>query len=323
MKKLTFLIVMGVLIISLAFAQKKQQEGTTQVDIYSLFVNVVSENFRLPLLGVINIAEGSHYLPQFGFITYNQNDFTSLQTSFINVTGGDFSGVQLGFVNTTVKSAHGMQLGFVNTVAGEKIQGLQMGFVNTAANGFDGAQIGFINAAEKINGLQLGFINYADSIENGIPIGLISVVSDGGYRVVEFSTNEMAPVNIAFKIGVEKLYTTINVSYNPTENDISDALFFGAGLGSIFTIYNEFFFNPEMIFSHNVFDKKLFYLSLVPHLGYNLAPGLGFVFGPSITWEYDGDAYGSAVPYSHAAKHKINNKNHLYVGGRIGIRFIW
>jgi hypothetical protein len=222
MKKLTFLVILCVMG-NLSFADENQSENS--LNVYTFFVNIVNESFHFPLIGFVNIAAGSHNSPQIGFINWNQNNFTGLQAGFVNTVGGDFNGLQMGFVNTTVKSLNGVQLGFVNT----------------AINGFDGTQISFVNIAKKINGFQFGFINYAESVENGIPLGFISIVRNGGYKALELGISELAPLNLSFKIGIDRLYTTINISYNPKETDIQEAIYIGYGLGSIIPINNYLF----------------------------------------------------------------------------------
>jgi hypothetical protein len=302
MKKLTFLVIFGIMCIGLNFAEENQSES--EMIVYTFFVNIVNENFHFPLIGFVNIATGSHSLPQIGFVNWNQNNFTGLQAGFINTVGGNFGGLQMGFVNTILGS----------------INGVQFCFVNTAINGFDGTQISFINIAKKISGFQLGFINYAESIENGIPLGFISIVRNGGYKAIELSINEITPINIAFKIGVEKLYTSINVSYNPMQSDIEESIFTGLGFGSIIAINKIFFFNPELVFSNTINGKNQLYLSFVPNFGYKIISGLSVLIGPSITWAY---TEKDAEPFFSIINHKINEQNNIFIGGRMALRFQW
>jgi hypothetical protein len=302
MKKITFLVIFGIMCASLNFADENQSENS--INVYTFFVNIVNENFHFPLIGFVNIAAGSHSFPQIGFVNVNQDNFTGLQAGFVNTVGGNLGGLQLGFVNTTIKS----------------VDGVQLGFVSTAVNGFNGAQISFINIAKKINGIQLGFINYAESIENGIPLGFISIVRNGGYKAVELSINELAAVNIAFKIGIDKLYTSINVSYNPLETDIKESIFTGMGLGSIIPINEKFFFNPELVYINPITGSTQNYLSLVPNFGYKIISGLSVLIGPSITWAYtkkDTEPFFSIITY------KINEQNSFLLGGRMALRLQW
>ena len=305
MRKFTFLIILCIMGISLSFADENQSEGG--LNVYTLFVNIVNENFHFPLIGFVNIAAGSHSSPQIGFINWNQNNFDSLQAGFVNTAGGNFRGLQMGFVNTVVKLFNGAQLGFVNT----------------AVNGFDGMQISFVNVAKKINGFQLGFINYAESIENGIPLGFISIVRNGGYKAIELNITEIAPINLSFKIGVDKLYTSIGISYNPKEANIKKVIFIGYGLGSIIPINSYFFFNPELLYNDTIIENYPIYLSLTPYFGYKIISGLSVLVGPSITWAYTKNDIKMATPFFSIMNHKINEKNSLLLGCRIALRFQW
>jgi len=323
MKKVFLLISLGMVFLTHNFAQENQQQSGTNV--YSFFVNVVNESFRFPLFGFVNIARGSHNLPQIGFINWNHNDFSSLQLGFVNTVGGDMTGLQWGFVNTSAGAFHGFQVGFVNTVAQGNMQGLQLGFINTAPNGFDGAQVGFVNVARRINGVQFGFINYGDSIENGIPIGFLSYVRKGGFRAVELSVNELAYMNFAFKTGVERFYTSLNVSWNP-ETDWGYSLLAGIGFGTHIPINNKFFLNPELTTMSNmgIGNTHLQYYSFAPNFGFRITHNFSVLIAPAITWVHSGNTDGEVSETFFALyNHEINSNNNLLIGGRLAIRFQW
>jgi hypothetical protein len=249
MKKLVMTFVLCITIFGTNFAQEN--------NVYTVFVNVVNEQFRFPLIGFVNIAGGSHSSPQIGFVNWNQNDFAGLQLGFINTVGGNMGGFQMGFVNTTTDSFTGFQLGFVNT------------------------------AVSGVNGVQLGFINYAESIEQGIPVGFLSIVKTGGYRAIELGVSEFSPFNVSFKIGVERLYTSFIVSYNPFGDDgIREHVMLGAGFGTIIRLNETFFINPEITSYNTISDDFQSYMSFVPYIGYTMRPGLSIVAGPIIGWFY-------------------------------------
>jgi hypothetical protein len=301
-KKFIFLVILCAVCVRLNFAEENQPENN--INIYTLFVNIVNENFHFPLIGFVNIASGSHGSPQVGFVNLNQNNFNGLQTGFVNMVGGNFSGLQMGFVNTILES----------------VKGVQLGFVSAATNSFNGTQISFVNIAKKINGFQLGFVNYAESVENGIPLGFVSVVRNGGYKAVELSTNEVAAINIAFKIGVDKLYTSIIVSHNPMKADVKEQIFTGMGLGSIIAINENLFFNPELAFINTAVESTQQDLSLAPSFGYKIMSGLSVLIGPSITWAY---TKKDEEPFFCIIHHKINEQNSILLGGKAALRFQW
>jgi hypothetical protein len=300
MKKLILSLVLSISIGGLNFAQDGR-------NLYTLLVNVVNEEFRFPLLGAVNIAGGSHNLPQIGFVNWNQNDFATVQMGFINTAGGDMAGLQSGFVNT---------------VAGGT-RGIQLGFVNTSVNRIDGAQVAFFNFTKQLNGLQLGFINYVDSIENGIPIGFLSIVRNGGYKAVELGVSEISPFNVSFKIGVERLYSSFIVSYNPFDDGIRDKIIWGVGLGSIIPIDQKFFLNPEITTHHAINERFQHYLGIVTSFGYTITSNLSVVAGPSLVWTYVDNDKGVETPFYRIAEHSIDDSNKLIVGARMAFRFRW
>lgn len=263
-----------------------------ETNLYSFFLNIVSEEFRFPLIGFVNIANGNHNSPQFGFVNVNTNDFTGLQMSFVNTVGGNFTGAQLGFINTALKEGKGLQLGFINT------------------------------SVQKLKGMQIGFVNYADSIEDGIPIGFISIVRDGGYKAIEYSFTEFYPINLGLKLGVEKFYTTIIAAYNPSGEVALEHFAFGLGIGSIIPINNSFFFNPELNALSSFGDKKNIQLvSLVPYFGYKINKNFSVTAGPSVTWSHTDNDDEFQKPFFKIVDGVINEKNNITFGARIGVRF--
>jgi hypothetical protein len=274
-------------------------------------VNIVNGQFRYPLIGFVNIASGSHDLPQVGFFNWNQNDFSTLQLGFINTTGGGMEGLQMGFVNTAAGGMSGLQLGFVNTAV-KSFKGMQFGFVNTSTG-------------SGVSGLQIGFINYADSFEKGLPIGLLSIVRNGGYKAIELGVSEISPFNLSFKIGVEKLYTSFVVSYNPFRDDpfnggIREQIILGAGLGSIIQLGKAFYLNPE-ITSHTAISEDFqHYVGIVPYFGYNIISNLSVAAGPSLVWAYNENIKSL---FYRIVEYSINDENTLYLGARLALRFRW
>jgi len=327
MKRLFFVFM--VVSTNLGFSQE-----TTSVNIYTIFANVVFEPFRFPLIGFFNVANGNHQSPQIGFVNLNTQNFSSLQAGFINTIGGNLDGLQLGFINTSVGETQGAQIGFVNTTSSFK--GAQTGFVNTAYKEADGAQIGFVNitnekkgaqisfiniAKRSVNGVQIGFVNFVDTLEKGVPIGFVSIVRHGGYRAIEFSFTELYPVNIGFKIGVEKIYSTVFLSYNPFEEFSRKSIATGVGLGCILPFSSHFFFNPELNFLSSFGKNQNSLLSLVPYFGYNFNDKMSIVVGPSVTWMHRNENKTLQTPFFVINNSEINQNNGIAVGARVGIRY--
>jgi len=296
----------NVLILAALFCQTLCSQNDTvavksSLVIYSFFFNIVPDQFKLPLIGFVNVATGN---------------YQGVQAGFVNTTLRNTGGVQAGFVNTTLRNTGGVQVGFVNTTLGD-LKGASIGFVNTAKQA-EGFQLGFVNTAAKgMSGVQLGFLNYADTLTKGAPIGFLSIVRRGGYRAIEISTNELYPANVTFKIGIPHLYTYIQGGYNP---DSEKTFAWGAGFGSLCPIGKKLFFNPE-IGSLNPIGKNVQQqmLSLVGNFRYELFPAVQIAVGPSLVWMSFSKGEDLYSPNYSLATHTIDNHNRLLVGLRAAL----
>jgi hypothetical protein len=284
--------------------------------VYTFFVNVVPEDFRFPLIGFVNTAIGSHQGLQAGFVNTTLVDFYGVQTGFVNSTFNDNTGLQAGFVNTTINESNGVQTGFVNTTGMQ--DGCQIGFVNMVRKATKGAQIGFVNmTGGSVHGSQIGFVNYADTI-TGAPIGFLSIVKKGGYRAVEYSVNEWYPVNLSFKIGVPKLYTFVQGSYNA---DFEKQFAIGYGLGSLLSLSKKFYFNPEISSMQPLginYHSQI--QSITANIRYKITPHLQIAAGPSIAHIYAENENNLFKPdYSFVNSTIINHRNQLVVSARAAL----
>ena len=264
-----------------ATAQNDTVKTKREYVAYTLFYNVVPDQFNFPLIGFVNVAKGNHNGLQLGFVNTTLKDFKGLKTGFVNTTLGNSSGAGIGFVNTTLGDSSVVQMGFVNTTIGI-CSGLQLGFVNTTIKNTKGLQLGFVNTAVKgIKGSQIGFINIADTISNGIPVGFLSIVKKGGYRAVEISINELYPFNMAFKIGVQQFYTFIQGSYN---YNYSKPFTLGFGCGSLIPFGKKFYFNPEAGSIASFINNESNTATLAANIRYSIIPKLQVVAGLSAVW---------------------------------------
>jgi CarboxypepD_reg-like domain len=198
-----------------------------------------------------------------------------------NMVGGYVKGVQIGGINNTVLDTmqgwqvaginnyvqgnfSGFQLGGVYNHIGDSLKGAQVSgvvnFVNNRTKGFqlagvgnvsfremDGVQLaGVFNYAKKLKGVQIGLINIANTSE-GLGIGLINIVFKG-YHKLSFYTDEVVPLNAAFKTGSRKLYNILQAGFNPS--DTQQIFTFGYGLGTELRISKVFSINPELTAQH-------------------------------------------------------------------------
>jgi hypothetical protein len=210
------------------------------------FMNV-NRNVKNSLLvsGFMNVNRSVDKVYELsGFANISSKGTIRLQgAGFLNVAE-EVKGIQgSGFANFS-KDVTGIQsAGFINF--SRNIKGVQgSGFANVAKD-VEGVQAaGFINIARNVKGLQAsGFINICDSIE-GIPIGFISIVKKGGYRNFEVSTSEWSPVQLTYRMGIEKFYNVYTLS---KLEGSWDHYAFGFGFGHNRTIFNKTDLNVELV----------------------------------------------------------------------------
>lgn len=345
MKTQILALMLLLLSLSTAFAQQDSLKKNELV-FYSFIVNRTPDNFNIPLIGFVNIANGNHNSAEVGFVNYTNGNFTGGQISFINTVAKNCTGSQIGFVNTTVKKMKGAQIGFVNTTLGDflgsqigfvntsakKSDNIQIGFVNTCGDSLRGAQIGFVNTslkrtvapqigfvnmAKSLKGTQIGFVNFVDSIESGVPLGFLSIVRKGGYHAIELSVNEMYPLNLSYKIGIPELYTSFVISYNPKE---TKNVAIGAGLGSIIPLGKRLCFNPEFSSQTLFFDNFQQYTNFGANIGFKLNEHVMVSAGPSLTYQYNYNSNSYNEPLFSFSDSNWRNGNFI-TGARAAVRY--
>ena len=267
----------------------------------------------------------------FGNLTGKATNGAQL-AGFVNLAGKDYRGVQAaGFLNMANSGFQGTQLaGFLN-VAGKDFNGAQLaGFMNVANSGFKGTQIsGFLNIAGKMTGAQIGFVNISDSL-SGVPIGFFSF-SRKGLHQLEISTNEITPINLAFKSGTNYFYNSFLVGMRFRGAD-SPYLSAGYGIGSSVRLGNKsrVFFDLQASTlqrrgtegSTNLLNKLT--ASYQVQLSKNVAIALGPSFNVYVVGESStllGEEMNAIVPYSFYDKSFGNDTRiNAWVGGHIALR---
>jgi hypothetical protein len=348
MIKCKYFLIHSFLIIALVLPARSQESRSTGKNtiVYSVVVNKVPDGFNFPLIGFLNVAEGSHAGAQVGFINRNQKNFRGLQLSFINAVGGNVNGVQSGFVNASSENYDGLQLGFVNALAGTlkgsqigfvnvavpqvkglqmafvnasggEVKGMQMGFVNVSGGEVKGMQTGFVNISKVVKGLQFGFVNLADSLVKGFPIGFLSFVRKGGYQALELSLTESFPFNLSFKTGIKALYTSLMFSWNP---DYGEHYALGLGIGSIIPISRSVYFNPEVTAQGTYPDYHEIY-GLTTQLGFALNRRLHLSLGPSLVWLNRESREYFYDPLFYFYEYRVDDKNKIVMGARISLKY--
>jgi hypothetical protein len=210
--------------------------------------------------GFVNLVRGDvNGVQAAGFVNTTWSNFKGAQfAGYVNVVKGKVDGAQFaGFVNCTLDSMKGFQAaGFCNYVGGT-MKGTQLsGFVNVARGHLKGTQIGFLNYANTVKGSQIGFLNFTDSSE-GIPVGFLSFVKSG-YHKIEIGTDELLPLNISLRTGVNTFHNILSAGINPGTGDTL-LWNFGYGFGTTCKITPktaiDFDITSSQMVKGNNFDK--------------------------------------------------------------------
>lgn len=227
--------------------------GTSKMELGGFF-NIDKSDVRgLQIAGFTNLDGGNFKgLQLAGFINLVRKNVSGVQLAgFANINPGSYNGIQLsGFVNASMDSVSGIQgAGFCN-IAGKSMKGTQAsGFINIVADTLSGMQIGFINVAKHLNGTQLGFLNLSKST-SGVPIGFLSYVNHG-YHKLEISADEVFPLNIAVRTGVNVFHNILTAGMDPASGD-SLIWNFGYGLGTSLKLSNKTFLDLDLTSSQIV-----------------------------------------------------------------------
>jgi hypothetical protein len=262
-----------------------------------------------------------------------------------NMISGGFDGLQLAGINNFArKSSRGFQIAGINNVVADTLYGGQIaGIGNWARRGINRCQIsGFVNIAHVNQGSQItGFYNYS-KVNDGVQIGIInsSISGDGialglvtfckeGYRATEISANEVFPINLTFKSGVNKLYNTYSFGIHFIDRP---RLGIGLGLGNktklgkYLSLSTEVSAHLVQFDNFNSFQGNTFYRTATS-LDIRLAKWLTFYLGPNInfgTSRYlnDEGMYTTFINYEPFSR--IDNDDfelQYWLGAQVGLRF--
>jgi hypothetical protein len=130
-----------------------------------------------------------------------------------NVTVGDVNGIHVaGIANVTTGKTTGVQVAGIVNVNGNRCDGIQVaGIANYSRRSVDGAQVaGIVNITDSINGFQLAVINIANHT-SGYSMGIINIIRHG-YNKLLLSGNDVFPINLSWKAGSRKFYSTLSVA---------------------------------------------------------------------------------------------------------------
>jgi hypothetical protein len=150
-------------------------QDTTRAQFYTGFYNQLSGDVRYPVLGFVNVVDGTQKGTQIGFSNYTSHHLNGFQFALTNIIGGNGNGVQLGIANITKDSFTGAQISCVN-LTGKEQQGAQIGFINLAENCTGAVQVGAVNVSEQeTKGIQAGFVNATGKDLDGGQVGFVNI----------------------------------------------------------------------------------------------------------------------------------------------------
>jgi hypothetical protein len=263
------------------------------------FTNLTTENTDgFQIAGFSNVTFKDVKLAQIaGFGNYGGNIDGLQIAGFGNLAKGDVNALQAaGFMNAAYNVKHLQIAGFMNVVAytnsgfqiagfmnmATQIEKMQVaGFMNIALHENNGGQIaGFLNVAKKIRGIQIGVLNISDTIYNGIPLGIMSVVAKGTH-VLEISSDELFPVNFAFKTGVPHFYNIFKIGFAQNEiypaYGVGTSIALNTSLGLTFDVIGGILLSTSSLSS---LSKTRW--SINPSLTYKISKNFSIAAGPTL-----------------------------------------
>ncbi len=294
--------------------------------------NIVRNDVRsIQISGFGNQVDGEvHAVQMAGFSNINKGYTTGFQSAgFLNLISDSVRGFQMaGFTNIT-KKVSGFQIAGFNNLTSH-VNGVQIaGFINTSGD-IDGFQAaGFINKAKKVKGVQFSVINVADSVESGTPIGLVNVVRKNGFISFGLESDDVAPMQFAFRSGLDKFYTVLSIGTQP-----EDHWTYGAGFGSrIFLSETKVaFINPEFRWSsvhrNNLKGDENNHLVMFNlNAGYHFSDHWFVTAGPSLNFYTTNQLDASGKPKIDLAANPFmdnrtnQRRNQMWFGYSLGIGF--
>lgn len=309
--------------------------GTTKAELGGFF-NIDKSNVSgLQIAGFTNLDGGNfNGLQLAGFVNLVRKNVSGVQLAgFTNINPGIFKGVQLsGFINISMDTVIGFQgAGFCN-IAGASMKGTQVaGFVNVVPDSLKGTQIGFINLAKYLEGSQIGFLNFSKST-SGVPIGFLSYVNSG-YHKVEVSADEVFPLNIAIRTGVNSFHNILTAGIDPASGD-SLIWNFGYGLGSSIRLGNKTFFDIDLTSSQVVEGNSFEAINLLNkfYVGIDtrLKNKLSLAFGVTINGQFTKATYTDYPDQFSYYEPNVfydetwafdNTRLQMWIGAKVALRY--
>ncbi len=283
--------------------------------------------------GLFNFSKGNLDGVQFaGLANTNLGSVKGFQAAGIaNFTTGTVDGVQLaGVMNFSSQSVTGFQGAGVLNFTASDLKGTQVAGVTNFARDVEGAQVaGILNIGKNVKGAQVGLFNYADSI-SGVPVGLISFVKSG-YHTLELSSDEVVPLNLAFRTGKREFYNMLFFGIRP---EVADEVTwtYGYGIGTSPRLGQKTYLNIE-VSSEQLNKGNVSALNLInrAYVGLDIQVGkkLAVFAGPTFNFRvYDESYSGHPDLFSYSGPQTFSERfyrhedlaRQLWWGFRAGVR---
>jgi len=267
--KLAFIGIAGIGITP-ALAQK-DTSAKKETTFYTFVYNQVPDNCGYPVVGVVNMSEGSQKGLQLGMSNINEKNFTGTQIGVANVVSGSTKGAQVGVVNASKDSIKGAQVGYVNIVT-SKVDGAQVGFVNVSKEEMQGAQVGYVNvASQKVNGSQVAFVNVNVGETEGAQIGYVNVTTKKTEGAQVGFVNAIGQSSTGSQVGFLNIAAGALKGSQVGFINIADSVSDGVPVGFISIVRKDGFYAFEAS-SNELFPANLSFKIGTPHF-YTLFTG--------------------------------------------------
>lgn len=303
--------------------------GAKGAEIGGIF-NIDKENVAgVQVAGVCNMVGGKTAGVQVAGV-YNSvlDSVLGVQVAgVVNVVAGNVKGVVVaGVVNKVRDDVNGTQVSGVVNITNGSVAGIQAaGLFNYTRGAMTGMQLsGLFNYVKKFQGMQIGLINVTDSAD-GYMLGLFNWAKNGYHKVSVYS-NEITHVNLSFKTGNAKLYTTFLGGLDVLPGKA--AYSFGIGIGRDMALSKRWMLSAEASMQHvflGAWDQPQFIYRVAPSIAYRFGKILSMYFGPSLSM-YEArpvtqvDGYKTEVMTGDPL-FKVNHNLSVWKGFQVGLVF--
>ena len=311
----------------------------------------------------VGYSKGNRILEVGAIGNINRSHVRGIQLAgLLNIVGGEMKGVQASSILNRTNSVRGLQIAGVTNYSDKILRGWQIAGVNNyvdfgqggaiqtagiinkttfgrtalqiagITNQADtvGIQIGLLNNANHVRGFQLGLINIADTA-SGVLLGILNIVKKG-YHVLEFSTNDINHLNVAYRTGIKQFYSIYTFGGQPEIVDFKkNILSGGVGFGTSFWFGKTIGFTLDAtahrFWIENILENRGELLKITPAFNIQVTKKIGIALAPVWNNYYLNSKNQNLMALSRINKQIIPEKAKAlrdwrqWWGWSVGIRF--